>query len=312
MDENKMGRCESSSKRHAQGGSFMKRRFLAPALLLTFLAVQLGLAVGRAEAPKHFLWEVRSDGATVYLFGSIHYMRPEMYPLADPIEEAFAKADKLVMEIDTSKNKEEQQALTLKYALYPAGDSLRNHLEPETLRALQAKLDEYGLNQPGIYQCRPWFLASLLAMVEMELNGYSSEEGVDAYFLRRASGKEVLELETFEEQLQLLASFDDLMLVETLAELDRLEEDVAETVDAWSRGDVEALEAITYEDLDDPKYAEYYERFFYARQRNMAAKIDGYLKAGGTYFVVVGAAHFVGPHGVPALLEDRGYAVRQL
>lgn len=290
----------------------MRQRLLAPALLITFLAVQLGLAAGSAEAPKHCLWEVRSGKATVYLFGSVHYMRPEMYPLAEPIEEAFAKAGKLVVEVNTDQNKQEQQALSLKYALYPAGDSLSNHLAPETFKKLQEKLEEYGMNQPGINQCRPWFLASLIAMVEMEKYGYKSEDGVDAYFLGRAGDKEVLELESFEDQLKLLASFDELMLTETLEELDGLGEDIAQLVEAWTAGDVKTLEEITYEDQGVPKYAKYYEDFFFARQRKMATKIDGYLKTGGTYFVVVGVAHFVGPKGVPALLQGMGHAVKQL
>jgi uncharacterized protein YbaP (TraB family) len=41
-------------------------------------------------------------------------------------------------------------------------------------------------------------------------------------------------------------------------------------------------------------------------------KIDKLLKKKGTYFVVVGAAHFIGKQGIIQLLKEKGYAVEQI
>ena len=49
-----------------------------------------------------------------------------------------------------------------------------------------------------------------------------------------------------------------------------------------------------------------------ARNRNWIPKIEGYLRSGQTYFVVVGAAHMGGPSGVLALLRERGFKIEQL
>jgi uncharacterized protein YbaP (TraB family) len=40
--------------------------------------------------------------------------------------------------------------------------------------------------------------------------------------------------------------------------------------------------------------------------------IEGYLRSGKTYFVVVGAGHMGGSGGLLALLRARGYRIEQL
>jgi uncharacterized protein YbaP (TraB family) len=54
------------------------------------------------------------------------------------------------------------------------------------------------------------------------------------------------------------------------------------------------------------------ERLLDARNRNWIPKIEGYLRSGQTFFVVVGAAHMGGPNGVLTLLRARGYKIGQL
>ena len=44
----------------------------------------------------------------------------------------------------------------------------------------------------------------------------------------------------------------------------------------------------------------------------MARRIAELIDQGGEWFVVIGAAHMVGAEGIPALLADRGYIVRQI
>ncbi len=53
-------------------------------------------AVSRNQ--KNFLWKVQSKTSTVYVLGSIHFMKKEAYPLNKNIEDAFDKSDVLVVE----------------------------------------------------------------------------------------------------------------------------------------------------------------------------------------------------------------------
>ena len=61
-----------------------------------------------------------------------------------------------------------------------------------------------------------------------------------------------------------------------------------------------------------PELADQHRRMIDDRNRAMTVKITGMQSRGGTYFVVVGAAHLVGDKGIVALLEKRGQQPRQL
>ena len=47
------------------------------------------------------------------------------------------------------------------------------------------------------------------------------------------------------------------------------------------------------------------------RNRNWMPQLDACLKRSSPCFVIVGAAHLVGPEGLLAMLQSRGYRVEQ-
>jgi len=50
---------------------------LALSLIGSFILVEAGFSQSR----KNFLWKVRSKTSTVYVLGSIHFLKQESYPL---------------------------------------------------------------------------------------------------------------------------------------------------------------------------------------------------------------------------------------
>ena len=67
------------------------------------LSLLLPLSACPDSAPgKSFIWKVSSETNSIYLLGSIHLATPELYPLDSCIEDAFALADNLVVEVDLS------------------------------------------------------------------------------------------------------------------------------------------------------------------------------------------------------------------
>ena len=81
-------------------------------------------------------------------------------------------------------------------------------------------------------------------------------------------------------------------------------------INAWRHGDVDTLNRIVRESFQDfPSLAR---RLIDARNQNWIPKIDGYLRSGHTYFVVVGAGHMGGPNGLLTLLKARGCQFEQL
>lgn len=271
------------------------------------------------EGPaKNFLWKISSPTTVVYLYGSIHLGKPEMYPLAGPVEEAFATADSLVVEVNVDAvDPAYAQQLMVHKGTYQRGESIYDQLSPKTSGRLRQHLQTRGISSEQFAVFKPWLAAVTLTVMQIEELGFDAEYGVDRYFLNRAEGKKtILELESFEEQIQFFDAMDnqDLFLYYTLESMDETEEMLNELIRSWSEGDTAAMEKIVMTDIleEDPRLLSIFEKILFDRNVRMAAYIEDYLTRPGVYFVVVGAAHLITEKGIVALLEQSGYSVEQL
>lgn len=292
-----------------------RRQWLLSVFLLAFSAQTLA-----AQGPV-FLWKVASDAGEVYLLGSIHLGKPDLYPLDDRIEEAFRAADNVVVEVDVNKGDvAEQQALAMQMGLYSDGSTVGDHLSAEAFAKFQAFLEERGLPLAVFQAFRPWMSAATLQLMEMQRVGFDSEIGIEQHFLRQAEqqGKAVHELETADFQLRMLAEMPDelqeLFLVSTIDEYASFAERIDEMIGSWQAGDAAVLEGMLLQDYEDkPEMRPLFQRILIDRNVGMAEKIVGMLEGGGKWFVIVGAAHLVGEQGLVEMLRgDARFAVSQV
>ncbi len=268
-----------------------------------------------ACATPSLAWEVTSDTATVWLFGSIHFAAPEAYPLCPPVQQAFARADALAVELDTEARAAEVQDVVMRTAFLPKGQRLSDQLSPE----IKELIANQGIDL-FLYQAfRPWYFSVLLQVQKFMALGYLPEYGLDLHFLARARerGMPILELETVAEQMGLLKSLaeqnTDAYMRQFLLELAEVDELAHSVFDAWSRGDARGLGEILFGQADEyPEFAPVYEKVYYERNVRMAKTIVGYLHGRQNVFVVVGAGHLVGDRSVLAELAAQGFEARQL
>jgi uncharacterized protein YbaP (TraB family) len=59
----------------------------------------------------------------------------------------------------------------------------------------------------------------------------------------------------------------------------------------------------------EDRNSNFYKKMILDRNINMTLKIEEYLNAGDTYFVIAGLAHFIGEDGIVKMLQDKGYTV---
>ncbi|WP_433922469.1 TraB/GumN family protein [Paenibacillus taichungensis] len=264
---------------------------------------------------RGYMWEVESNGNTVYLVGSMHIADESFYPLRKEFEEAFAEADYLGVEIDISKAAEEaQQKIVLDLGSYQDGTTLKDHISSETYTQLGNILKQSGLDPNALDTFKPWVVESTLASLKSMKAGYEASAGVDLYFIQKAIERKlpVIELESYESQLGMFNDFSkelqEKTLKATLDNFDVLDDSVNQMAEMWKTGNDEQLLELTNSFSDDE---EYNKAMLIDRNVGMADKIDGYLKngKGEEYFIVVGAAHYLGDHGVVKLLKDKGYTV---
>jgi uncharacterized protein YbaP (TraB family) len=284
-----------------------------------FIALSLSVLAqdSLSQSKKSFLWRVQSKTNMVYILGSIHYLKKEAYPLQEKIEKAFYQCATLVVETNVNDEKRKDLQKLAGPAFYPGSETFEDHVSPKTNELVKKELVRLGIPLDLVWKQKPWLLAMTLASFEILKLGFDPNYGIDQYFLSKATGqKEILELESFDDQIALFSKFSEkeqeLFLVYILKDIKVLERELNRLVQAWISGDTKNLEAIILRSVqEDKRLAPIYKKLIYDRNRNMASKIEDYLKTKETYFIVVGAGHLVGKQGIIEILKGKGFAVEQ-
>jgi uncharacterized protein YbaP (TraB family) len=99
------------------------------------------------------------------------------------------------------------------------------------------------------------------------------------------------------------------LLKTTMEDLDSEVSGVKEMAQAWSFGNVAEMEKTNIKALQESP--ELYQRLLVERNHNWIPRVESCLQGNSGCFVVVGAAHLVGPDGLPSLLAKKGYTVTQ-
>jgi uncharacterized protein YbaP (TraB family) len=287
----------------------------------------LGCALARREAgpPAHpaatpLLWHARAPGGgDLYLLGSVHLREADAQVLGPEIQRAYADSSELVVEVDISQmTPEVGKASTERYATLPPQLRLDALLSPETRDLLAEYVEERGLPQEQIQRYKPWFVAQLVLVTELQDAGFDDSLGVDRVFIDQASGeKKIVGLETIAAQFAMLdglsLGLQELMLKDTLLRIDELKESTRQLLEAWSGGDEAELERQVFRPLEEvPELEAYYEALIWQRNASMTARLVELARDGRTRFVVLGAGHMVGPKGIPAQLAEQGFAVQRV
>jgi len=263
------------------------------------------------------LWEVKSPTATVYLLGSIHLAKPELYPLAPVIEDSFDKSQNLVLEVNVLKVDQAQLVQRIMAeGMYSGEKSIKDDLSSETYAMLEEHLKKTGLPTVSFLKMKPALLALTLESLEYIQLGFSPDNGIDMYFARKAgNAKPILELESIEEQTDLIVNMPDanLFLKYTIMDLSRVGKQLDRITELWKSGNADAMNTLLIEDSlkEYPELASVMDEMIFKRNRKMAGKIKEYLSTDQTYFVIVGTAHLIGDRSIVEFIEEAGYAVQK-
>jgi len=305
------------------GDDILRKYFwgnVLPLIAVLTLLVTTALAGEKtAVGQKSFLWKVKSLSATVYILGSVHVAKADIYPLAPVIEKSFAGSSVLALEADPAKAKDDDLLQTMMAsASYPQGESLKGHLSAKTYSLAEKEVEKIGLPMESFERTRPWFLAMTIESLEFMRLGFDPANGIDVHFAAEAAGKKrIVELESFAYQIRMLNGFSDrdqeLFLLFTLEDLTNLRESTDEMMRAWRSGDAKSMEVLLTRPINEtPQLRPIMDKIYYRRNVEMSDKIGQFLRNRDTVFVVVGAAHLVGKEGIIEILRGKGYTVEQL
>lgn len=279
-------------------------------------------------------WKVSDEDNTVYLLGTMHALKEEVYPLPDEINNAFDSCNTLAVEADISDTMAmvSAQMNLADIMVYNDGTTVKDHLDSEVytnvveyLKANNLYNEQYELYKPAMF----FSLASNASIEQIKLD---STKGIDMYLLQNAHNKDknIVEIEGIEEQYKMLFGFSDdiyniMLSGYTVENSDKLDEQMQTLYDVWCEGDLEKatelcdpkadLEGEDYDSLSDSEkkaFEQYTNAMYYDRNTKMEQKVEEFMSGSDDVFYAVGLAHFLGDKGIVSLLEQNGYTVEQV
>ena len=290
------------------------RRLLPLALALLALA-GCGARPQAAKDADPALWVVRDADTTIYLFGTVHMLKPGLSWFDEGVKAAFDRSDALMLEV-VVPGEAEMGALATELGVTASGPPLSAQLPAAEAARMQAALEGLGMPRDALDRSEPWLAATTLASLPLRKLGYDPKEGAEAVLTAaaRKAGKPVAGFETAREQL---GYFDALsqgaqtaLLAETVRALPQAGKTLDQAIAAWSAGDADTLAALINDDAaSSPEVAQ---ALLFRRNRRWADWIAQRMAQPGTVFVAVGAGHLAGPGGVQAELAKRGMKVERV
>jgi len=283
------------------------------------LGQQMGQAVSEATVvATPAMWRVKGAHGTIYLFGSVHVMKPNVDWEIDKVKLALTSSDLLYLEIANIDDLASAQPVIMQAGI-DAEHPLSTKISKDDVALLDAAAKTMGLpGEQSFEAMRPWLVSATLSMLPMVKAGYAPTSGIDMKLLAEAKveQKPVKGFETMAEQMHMLSDEPEAeqvkMLHKDLVEMDKSAADTNALVEAWEKGDVEKIGKIDNDELAT-KYPAEYQRIVVDRNTKWTVVLDGLLKdpQTGTVFVAVGAAHLAGPDSVLKMLEKDGWKVER-
>ena len=285
---------------------------------LAFLVVAYALTAFSANADNATVahpayWTVQGKSGSAFILSSVHVLPPNIVWRSPEIDAAAERADTYVFEVPNGKKEDDEMVrFVLEHGRLPRGQTLQGLLSPTAQKDYVAACTLAGMPATQLARARPWLAAVLLTlnyMSQRHLNSANTPD--DAYYAAATShGKKLAFFDTTREQLEFVARYDEIEGVSgftaLLGNFANQPERIDNLISTWSAGDTTRMAKLIDDSFaDDPEGA----KIFAERNKDWAMQLARLLDAGGNYFVVVGIAHLVGVHGVPAVLRANGYTV---
>ena len=254
------------------------------------------------------LWVVKDADTTIYLFGSVHILKPGLGWFDDGVKTAFDASDQLVLEM-VEPPAAEVQAMFGQLAMDQKGKALRSKMNDADRAVYEAAMGKLGIPAAAFDPFEPWAAAMTLSLLAMQKSGFDPNSGVEKQLTAAANitKKPIAGLETMEFQLGVfdtLAETEQVQfLVETAKDIDDAGATMDKMVDLWAAPDPEKLGALMNEEMTSRVL---YDALLTKRNANWAKWISARMAKPGVIFIAVGAGHLAGPTSVQALLPAYG------
>lgn len=262
----------------------------------------------RADADPA-LWLLEDEDTKVYLFGTMHALKPDVVWFDDAVAAAFAEADELVLEM-LEPDAEAIGPVLAQKAMFAPGEGLSKVLTAEQYTRFETAAGTVGIPAQALEQLRPWFAGVTLATAPLAKYGYLPDSGAEKVLMKAAAerGLPQIGLETFEQQMGFFSGLSDddqvAFLMSGVDDVADMEATFARMETAWATGNTAMTAELMNEGMEELPIL--YDVLLAERNADWADWIGTRMDQPGTVFVAVGAGHLAGDDSVQNLLAAKG------
>jgi uncharacterized protein YbaP (TraB family) len=269
---------------------------------------------GYTQSGNATIWEIRKDGNSVFLAGSIHLIRSQDYPMPSAFDSAYKKSSMLVLEADIDRLTDPDiMEYTLNKIMLPEGQTIRTVLNEDVYKRLEGLVGSAVIEALSRY--KPSVIVASLQSLFLR-NSEFTEKGADFYYLDKSKqdGKSVGFLEDAKIQIDMLSNMTDGIENEYISnaidDLLKSGNEAVKFVLDWKEGVATATEA-SISKLRK-QWPTVYEITVLNRNSAWMPEIEKYLATKPIEFIIVGMGHIYGPDGLLIQLKNKGYKIKQL
>lgn len=295
-------------------------------LLAIFICYKKGLIFNNKTIEDNFTYtpptyEICDENSCIYLLGSIHIGDDKVTKFNNNIIDYYNKSKYLAVELDIQNI---DIMTTIKDYMLESGKTIDDIISEDLKEKLTLFLEEKNslYTYELIKMFKLGFINSYISTLPtMELG--MTESGVDNYFLTLAheNNKEIIELETYEEQMALLLNNSNEFYIsqinESIDNYENLKKSLKELYNAYINEDKEKLIELLAEDTSDTENyteeeKEYIKAMYDDRNIKMVENVEKFLSEDKEVFMVVGSAHVIGENGILDLLQNKNYKIKTI
>ncbi len=256
---------------------------------------------------QSLLWEISGKEmvAESYLFGTMHVRDNRAFRNIAFLEECIHNCSAFAAEFDLkdTDHQQLQQATTL-----PNGSSIEDYLNPRVYKKLEKLLlKETGHQLEHLKYSSPILLFNLISESQFQEDNPVALDNA-LYNIAQEADKNLMGLETFEEQMNVFSKVD---LKDQCRSLKKMathfisfKREIKKTSELYIQGDLQKLLKKSKQSIGGMRKV-----LLYDRNVIMAERFEAFSKE-QSLFAAIGAGHLGGKKGVLRLLKKRGYTIK--
>jgi len=255
-------------------------------------------------AAQSMLWKITGNDlkATSYIYGTIHIKDKRVFLFNDSVSAAFEKCKAVALEVDLST---ENLILLSQKMILPGDQTLKDLFADEEYKLIKTVVEDVSGLGIGLFdRLKPITLLSLVMNYQFASD---VDVSVDEYFYRKAKelDKEVIGIETIEEQLEIMDSIPYEYIIDYFRNIDKAQEDIENIISLYRSAQLEELLEMMQKDKSMVMISK---NLLTDRNIRMAERIQPMINGQST-FIAIGAGHLPGKEGIINLLSAEGYIV---